>query len=159
MKADPVFGLGFGESLHVYHPLLSAEHGVFEVRSPHNFNVTVFTRMGIAGLVLWVAILLIGLGTLFGRTWRGMAAGEPYTPDRREELTFWLMMLVATVVNSSFGVLMEGPVLGIWFWFALGFSSGRALSSGRQAAASPRERVTRLKRRFTYPATYAAAVR
>jgi hypothetical protein len=35
-------------------------------------------------------------------------------------------MLVATWVNSSFGVLMEGPVLGIWFWFALGFSSRRS---------------------------------
>ncbi len=159
MKTDPVFGLGFGESLHVYHPLLSAEHGIFEVRSPHNFNVTVFTRMGIAGFVLWVAVLLIGIGTLFGRVWWGMARGEPYTPDRRDELTFWVMMLVATVVNSSFGVLMEGPVLGIWFWFALGFSSGRALSSGRQAASSPRERLMSVTRRFIYPATYAATVR
>jgi hypothetical protein len=39
-------------------------------------------------------------------------------------------MLVCTVVNSSFGVLMEGPVLGIWFWFALGFASARSFSSG-----------------------------
>jgi hypothetical protein len=35
-------------------------------------------------------------------------------------------MLVFTVVNSSFGVLMEGPVLGVWFWFALGFALGRS---------------------------------
>ena len=50
--------------------------------------------------------------------------------ERRDELAFWILMLVCTVVNSSFGVLMEGPVLGIWFWFALGFASARSLRSG-----------------------------
>jgi hypothetical protein len=138
MKRNPAFGLGFGESLHVYHPLLRDSQEEFVVRSPHNFNMTIFTRMGVVGLLLWMTILAAGIGSLFGRVWRGSSGGQPYTPERRDELTFWVMMLVCTVVNSSLGVLMEGPVLGIWFWFALGFASARSLSSG----VEPRRRMT-----------------
>jgi O-antigen ligase len=133
--------LGFGESLHVYHPLLEAIDDEFVVRSPHNFNVTVFARMGTVGLLLWAVILAVGIGALFRRVWRGSAGGRTYTTERRDELAFWVLMLVCTVVNSSFGVLMEGPVLGIWFWFALGFASARSLSSGvvlRRRLAVPR---------------------
>ena len=141
MKKNPAFGLGFGESLHVYHPLLQNSQQEFMVRSPHNFNMTVFTRMGVVGLLLWIAILAAGIGSLFGRVWRGSAGGHAYTPERRDELTFWILMLVCTVVNSSLGVLMEGPVLGIWFWFALGFASARSFSSGviRRTAAARQE--------------------
>jgi len=141
MKRNPAFGLGFGESLHVYHPLLRDSQEEFVVRSPHNFNITIFTRMGVVGLLLWITIVAAGIGALFGRLWRGSAGGQPYTPERRDELTFWVMMLVCTVVNSSLGVLMEGPVLGIWFWFALGFASARSFSSGvvlRRRITTPR---------------------
>ena len=131
MSTNPVFGIGFGESLHVYNPFLEGLDDEFVVRSPHNFNVTVFTRMGILGLFLWAGIIIGGFGYLWVRLWSGVTSrGEPYTHERRDELAFWVVMLVCTVVNSSFGVLMEGPVLGIWFWFALGFASGRALTSG-----------------------------
>ncbi len=130
IHTDPAFGLGFGESLHVYQPLLADLDEEFMVRSPHNFNVTIFARLGIVGLLVWGTIFFLGTGTLFRRIWRGSIRGQPYSPERRDELTFWLVMLVATVVNSSFGVLMEGPVLGIWFWFALGFALARSCSIG-----------------------------
>jgi O-antigen ligase len=134
LSTNPAFGLGFGESLHVYQPLLASQDDEFMVRSPHNINVTIFARMGIVGLLMWAAILAVGIGTLFRRIWRGSIDGRAYTAKRRDELAFWVLMLVATVVNSSFGVLMEGPVLGIWFWFALGFASGRSLTCGYQPA-------------------------
>ena len=137
MKRNPAFGLGFGESLSVYHPLLEASRDEFLIRSPHNFNVTVFARMGIVGILLWSSVLIVGIGSLFGRVWRGSIEGQRYTAERRDELTFWILMLVCTVVNSSLGVMMEGPVLGIWFWFALGFASGRSLSAGEAPALSP----------------------
>jgi O-antigen ligase len=144
MKRNPVFGIGFGESLAVYHPLLASLQEEFLVRSPHNFNVTVFTRMGIAGLLLWLAIVAVGIGELFVSVWRGMDRAGPYTTERRDELTFWILMLVCSVVNSSFGVLMEGPVMAIWFWLALGFASSRALSSGREGAEIHYQRGRRL---------------
>jgi O-antigen ligase/polysaccharide polymerase Wzy-like membrane protein len=149
-RENPAYGLGFGINLARYNPYLSdlfnpyAGGGAhpWPVRSPHNFNMTIFARMGYFGLTLWLAILFIGLGRLFVRV-RGGGIGEMrYTLDRRKELTFWLIMLVATWVNSSFGVLMEGPVLGIWFWFALGFATGRSqgpdgLESSRRQGAGP----------------------
>lgn len=124
---NPAFGLGFGQSLSMYNPYLQGgEHELtaWPVRSPHNFNITVFSRMGFVGLALWLAVFVVGLGSLFLKTWRGQ--GTAAHQERREELAFWIVMLVATWGNGSFGVLMEGPVLGIWFWFALGFSHGRA---------------------------------
>ena len=133
MDTNPVFGIGFGESLHIYNPLLESVDEEFVVRSPHNFNVTVFTRMGFLGLSLWAGILILGIGRLCRCVLRGTARGQPYAERRRDELAFWVAMLVCTVVNSSFGVLMEGPVLGIWFWFALGFATGRALTTGRSS--------------------------
>jgi hypothetical protein len=141
MTRNPAFGIGFGESLAVYHPLLASLQEDFLVRSPHNFNMTVFARMGIVGLLLWLSMVFTGIGGLCRSVWRGRFQTEPYTPERKDELTFWIVMLVCTVVNSSLGVLMEGPVLGIWFWFALGFASARSLSSGAELRYSSSERA------------------
>jgi O-antigen ligase len=131
MKQDPAFGLGFGESLNVYNPFLEGnEHTAWPVRSPHNYNITIFSRMGLVGAALWVSILALGIGGLYARIWRGRWRGRSYTPERREELAFWVLCLVTTWGNATFGVLMEGPVLGIWFWFALGFAFQRSRSTG-----------------------------
>ncbi len=137
MRLNPAFGLGFGESLGVYNPyLLGNEHEAWPVRSPHNINMTVFARTGIVGGSLWAAVLAIGFGGLFRRVWWGGVRGHAYSPERREELAFWLLMLTATWGNSSVGVLMEGPVLGVWFWFALGFAWGRSLAFPTRHEAS-----------------------
>lgn len=125
---DVVFGLGFGENLGYYNPyLLGDEDSAFPIRAPHNVNMTVLTRMGVAGFLLWGSILVLGIGGLFQCLWRGGTAGRLSLGPRREELAFWLLMLLTTWGNGSFGVLMEGPVLGVWFWFALGFASGRSV--------------------------------
>jgi O-antigen ligase len=126
MTRNPAFGLGFGESLHLYHPALEKISDPWMLRAPHNFNVTVFTRMGIVGTIIWAGIILGGLAVLGRRIWRGRVKHGRYSPQRREELLFWMAMIAYTFVNSSFGVLMEGPVLGIWFWLALGFAYGRS---------------------------------
>lgn len=133
-EQDPFFGLGFGINLSDYSPILSLDTGMYQsgwpVRSPHNINMTVFSRMGLVGAVIWVALLATAFGGLFMKIWKGHAQGVPYSPERREELQFWLLMLLTTWGDSSFAVLMEGPVMAIWFWFALGFSAGRARTPG-----------------------------
>jgi hypothetical protein len=43
-------------------------------------------------------------------------------------------------LNASFGVLMEGPVLGIPFWFFLGFATGRSL--GPDGVESEEDRLS-----------------
>ncbi len=126
-KLDPVNGLGFGISLDQFNPSLKGRKWAFPVRSPHNINMTIFARMGWLGTFVWALILILGIGGLFLASLRGGARGKHYTLDRHKEITFWLIFLSMTVINSSFGVLMEGPVLGIWFWFALGFGMGRSV--------------------------------
>ena len=144
---NPVVGLGFGQNLNHYNPLITRNayrigmdfgdgnnpNERWPVRSPHSINMTIFSRMGYLGGALWLAILALGLGGLFSQVWKGKWRGKKFSMDGREEMAFWLVMLVATWGNASFGVLMEGPVLGIWFWFALGYS--RRLS--RSASMTP----------------------
>jgi len=138
---NPLFGLGFGESLGVYNPyLIDNEYSAWPVRAPHNVNLSVLVRMGLAGFAIWTVILTLGLGGLFRRAWRGGVAAKAYPPARREEIAFWLLMLMTTWGNGSFGVLMEGPVLGIWFWFALGFASGRSVAYPGPPAVAARPR-------------------
>jgi hypothetical protein len=148
---NPAFGLGFGQSLNIYNPYLHGdENNAWPVRSPHNFNMTVFSRMGYIGAALWGTILVTGVGGLFIRAWRGHTPdGEPYHEWRRDELTFWIAMLVITWGNATFGVLMEGPVLGTWFWFGLGFAWARAQTSGLPRVAEARRRW------MAYPPEYA----
>lgn len=139
MEKDPLFGLGFGINLSDYSPILSLDPGEHEagwpVRSPHNINMTVFSRMGLIGAAIWVALMVTAFGGLFRKIWNGRAQGVPYSPERREELQFWLLMLLTTWGDSSFAVLMEGPVMAIWFWFALGFATGRSLTPGEETDA------------------------
>ncbi len=143
MRNNPWFGLGFGLNLCVYNPYLEGTEDLqWVARSPHNINMTVYSRMGLVGASLWGLILVLGPGRLLLRAWNGFTGTRVYTPARREELLFWLMMLLTTWINSSFGVLMEGPVLGIWFWFALGFACGRSLDSG-VPTADMRSRILR----------------
>jgi hypothetical protein len=129
---NPAFGLGFGLNLSVYNPFITAEELRFwPVRSPHNFNMTVFARMGFVGAVIWAGILLSALRLLWLKLRTPVHAASVHAA-RREEIAFWLMALVCTWVNASFGVLMEGPVLGIFFWFALGFAVARPLAAVRR---------------------------
>jgi len=126
-EENPAFGLGFGYNLGRLNCYLGMNwRRRWAIRSPHNYNMSVFGHMGYFGLCLWLLLLFYGLLQLFIRIRRGGRGGRRYTLDRRKELTFWLIMLVATWINSSFGVLMEGPVLGVWFWFALGFATRRS---------------------------------
>jgi O-antigen ligase len=129
MDENPAFGLGFGRDWRAYNPEIATGYDPFPVRAPHNFNITVFSRMGIVGSALWVLILAVGIGGLYLRAWR-----YRYPPDRQQELAFWIMFITCTWLNSTFGVLMEGPVLGVWFWFAIGFAWAR---SRRMVAFQP----------------------
>lgn len=124
---EPLWGLGFGADLSYYNPYLRRlDEGRWPTRSPHNFNLTVLTRMGALGFLLWAGVLVVGVGGLARRAWLNRVGARRLAPAERAELAFWAAMLLATWVNSSLGVLMEGPVLGIWFWFALGFGTARA---------------------------------
>lgn len=133
LVADPFLGLGFGRTLDVYNVFITGDDFNWPVRSPHNFNMTILSRMGLLGLAIWGAILVLGLGSLMARAWRNGVLRNTYSREQRTEIVILLMMLIASYVNASFGVLLEGPVLAIPFWFVLGFATVRSLRGNSPA--------------------------
>jgi O-antigen ligase len=110
-------GKGFGVNL--------ADDDHFQVtaddslRSPHNSHMTVLARMGVPGLVLWIAIQS-AFGLALVRTilrLRGQSS-----EDRRWAaiLTWILIYWTAMLVDTSFDPYLEGPQGGIWFWAVIG---------------------------------------
>jgi hypothetical protein len=116
LSRNPLFGLGFGDPLTEYNPRLAAGADA-TLRAPHNYNVTVFARMGILGALVWSGILYLGI---FRQVWKVVTAKTPQELSRARQLTFWVGCLVAIWVNASFDVQMEGPVAAIPFWLILG---------------------------------------
>ena len=94
------------------------------LRSPHNAHMTMLARAGVPGLVLWVLLL----ASWFAMMLRDMLAA------RRQGAQTWFRLflfltcyLAAIVVNASFDVALEGPMLGIWFWVLFGLGSGSSM--------------------------------
>ena len=111
---NPVFGLGFGYDLAarflVEYDLLLAED--FTTRSPHSMLVSVFGRMGLVGLGLWLAVAA-GMGYLTIRC---------FAQDNLDSIGLvciaWVVWLSACV-----GVVLEGPMGAVVFWTVLGMAN------------------------------------
>lgn len=133
-QRGPVFGLGFGEDLAAgflreYYPD-SAED--FTTRSPHNIHMTVFGRLGLAGITLWLGFCAI----LLQRTWRTLRS----SPEPAAWATWCGLCIV--LASASFGVVLEGPMGGVFFWSLLGLadasSAPKPVGAGEEpATASP----------------------
>jgi hypothetical protein len=108
-------GKGFGPNLADTdgYQVGDTESGAAPLRSPHNAQMTILARGGVPAFVLWICTLgswliavmhqLIQAKKLRDDRWAGIFAFL---------LTYWTMMIVC----STFDVVLEGPVLGIWFW-------------------------------------------
>lgn len=115
LEESPVFGLGFGHDLAARflanYGLLGA--GDFSARSPHSMPISVFGRMGAAGLIGWIAIA----AGIAGMTRRIFRRG---TPDSRGFASIvWVIW-----ISACFGVVLEGPMGAVVFWTALGLANG-----------------------------------
>lgn len=126
---NPTFGLGFGYDLargflREYNPDMAED---FTARSPHNILVTVFGRMGLVGL----AIFLIFLAVFAARTWRIVRSP---TSDATEVALWSGLWVIAT--SACLGVVLEGPMGAVLFWTILGLASASyASESATQPAA------------------------
>jgi O-antigen ligase len=95
------------------------------IRNPHNGHLTVLARMGVPGLVLWVALQLAFAWSLLVAFIRARRDGQ----QTRAALIAWVLAYwSAFLVNASFDVYLEGPQGGIWFWCV--FAYGLALTAG-----------------------------
>jgi hypothetical protein len=125
------FGLGFGHDLTAqFVQVYYAESGEdFTVRSPHNFALSVFARMGLAGS----GLLLMLLGLTARGTWRSSLQDEARRPHP-EWLAVW-----AIFVSACLGVVLEGPMGAVVFWTSLGLANSELAEPEIPAEASPRE--------------------
>lgn len=111
-------GKGFGINLAVIDgpPGIDPENA--KLRSPHNANMTVLARMGVPGLFLWIAIQLTFAVRLIHAYRRSMRIGATsWASTYLWILGFWM----ASIINGSFDVYLEGPQGGILFWAIIGF--------------------------------------
>ena len=119
-------GRGFGLNLayadgfmHVKDPDAPA------LRSPHNAQLTILARAGVPGLVLWSLLLT---------SWLGMMLNAILTAQRRGQRDWAGLFLfvacygLAIIIDASFDVALEGPMLGIWFWCMIGFGIGSVMT-------------------------------
>jgi hypothetical protein len=112
-------GRGFGVNLAVVDgPLGAKSEEDVALRSPHNGSMTVLARMGVPGFVIWLALNLTFVARMF-------MAQRLATRSRWRfwsRLDLWILSCwLATFINMTFDVYIEGPQGGIWFWSIIGF--------------------------------------
>ncbi|HEY3322955.1 MAG TPA: hypothetical protein VGP72_21045 [Planctomycetota bacterium] len=127
LRNSPLTGIGFGFNLTNllrftagWYLFVDSQRLDPPNRSPHCAHITVFTRMGLIGFALWLSILIsVGWGTL-KRLWdcrqRYVTQKDSYA---RTEFYATLAIFGVWVVflwSMSFGVILEGPMGGMWFW-------------------------------------------
>ncbi|MDB4473831.1 O-antigen ligase family protein [Opitutaceae bacterium] len=121
--SSPIFGLGFGYDISAQfsREYFAGMANDFTARSPHSIFVTVFARMGLVGLSLFLGIVAL----VFHYTRNALISSESH------ELGAWAGAW-AILASASFGVVLEGPMGAIVFWILLGIASG--MSSNLNAA-------------------------
>ncbi|MBD2594935.1 O-antigen ligase family protein [Nostoc spongiaeforme FACHB-130] len=108
-------GRGFGFNLGAgtgFDPL-----GNGAVRSPHNGHITVLSRTGVPGFVLWLIIQLGWAASILSKYLQCRKKGQTkWSGIFLTLLTYW----VASMTVTSFEVIIEGPTGGIWLWTMYG---------------------------------------
>jgi len=116
IRKNPWFGEGFGQPLITFENDLTG--GV--VRQPHNSSVTVLARLGIVGLLPWLALHLYIVSRFV------YAFRHRRRLDRRmADFILWLFMLyVVYMISSIVEPAFEFPSGAVPFYFFLGLSLG-----------------------------------
>ncbi|MGC2659185.1 MAG: O-antigen ligase family protein [Bryobacteraceae bacterium] len=83
------------------------------VRSPHSGHMGILAREGVPGFVLWIALNLLWVFSLSSRLLHAkLRSRKHWSALILVVMSFWL----ASLVVISFGVELEGPMVGIPFW-------------------------------------------
>jgi O-Antigen ligase len=118
-------GKGYGVNLAAAAGITTDE----TVRSPHNVFMTILGRSGVPGLVLWCAFLLSVTCLLVKNAWAGNQSRD------RAYAVWFLIYILASVLNGGIDVYLEGPMGGIWFWSLVAVTYVYFLRKQRPAAA------------------------
>ena len=108
------------------------------LRSPHNSHMTFLARSGVPGMLLWAAVQLTWLGLMI----QSLIRSRRLRLSKWSGLFIWLAAYwLAFMVNSSFDVVLEGPMSGIPFWTVFGLGWGaHVVFSQRDGRVGPKRR-------------------
>lgn len=114
INGNPWLGLGFGHDLadrfvQQFYPEAGEE---FTTRSPHNVLLTIFARMGLVGLLPFLAVV----GIVITRAVRAIRARQ------NENIVLWCGALII-LVSACLGVVLEGPMGAVVFWTLIGLAN------------------------------------
>jgi hypothetical protein len=121
LDTSPLLGTGFGSDLSTRfladYDLLTDE--TFAARSPHSMIVTMFGRLGLVGLLAWIAVS----AALARMVWRLFKGGDPDG--------LGLASVVCVIwLSACVGVVLESPMGAVVFWTAAGLANACALGLG-----------------------------
>jgi O-antigen ligase len=142
-REGPWLGVGFGrdiaeEFLQLYYADTTED---FSARSPHNFLLSIFARMGTVGAAIFMLVIV----AMARNTWRAAKQDDPATANE-SVLPYWLSCW-AILVSACFGVVLEGPMGAVIFWTMLGLATGKAFdgnSKSEQARSAAGKQVASL---------------
>ena len=90
-------------------------------KSPHNIVITIFGRMGLVGLCLWLGFNCI----FFHYMLWGIKLAKRSNSYDIQNVLMWLSGFILVIVGTSvFGVLLESPFTAIPYFFFLGAGIG-----------------------------------
>ena len=78
-----------------------------DLRSPHNFHLTIMARFGVIIFILWMSFLVLIFYDYFKRKLNG-------------KRFLIVSILLAFIINASFDVFLEGPMGAFPFWTFIG---------------------------------------
>lgn len=113
IESNPALGLGFGYDLArgfvtEYDWAMGED---FSARSPHNVALTVFGRMGFAGILVCLGIVWV----------MARSTNRSLTANDGEATGLWCMVWVI-LVSACFGIVLEGPMGALPFWVLVGLA-------------------------------------
>ena len=97
------YGKGLGMSLAQTDDILVDE----DLRSPHNFHLTIMARFGVIVFIIWVYWIILTIRPLFTR-------------KLSPKMLALTCIIIAFLFNSSFDVFLEGPMGAFPFWTFVG---------------------------------------
>lgn len=125
-------GKGFGPNIALQDGFVGTDNTGPLLRSPHSVHMTFLARGGVPGFTLWILLLISWSVAMIRGFYRARARG-----DRHWAGLFMVCFAYATaaVINASFDVALEGPMVGIVFWVVIGTGIGASMAYGTYQAA------------------------
>ncbi len=139
-----LIGFGFGQNLAARYGFSRDTGDDPSLRSPHNSHLSVLSRMGIAGIILWTLFWMRWTITTLKRARRIRTADHAAAA----RMTWCVVSAIGILLNGFFDPTLESPQVAIWLWTLIGLGSALGLAH-RPQVHDPLHHRTPLLRHLT----------